>query len=167
MVNNKKLARIHVHIQQANKTTSCKKLPKITKSSSERRYSRTKAPEKRDKCGYYSGHIVWTSNRIQTEPSGRRTAEEEVVRWRRRERLQAWRRMWVCLCVGKRKSDHVTSLIHPPAGLQYSAGQRNDHRGSDSGSSAQPHSPFWFLHGAFLFLIYLLWEYPWRSLLYC
>lgn len=34
-----------------------------------------------------------------------------------------------CVCVGKRKSDHVTSLIHP-LGLMYAAGQRNGHSGS-------------------------------------
>lgn len=30
----------------------------------------------------------------------------------------------------KRKSDHVTSLIHPLLGLMYAAGQRNGHSGS-------------------------------------
>jgi len=35
----------------------------------------------------------------------------------------------VCLCGKKGKSDHVTSLIHPPPGLMYAAGQRNGRSG--------------------------------------
>lgn len=58
------------------------------------------------------------------EKSGGGGEEEE-------ERLRAWERMWVCLCgkAGRKKNDHVTSLIRPP-GLMYAAGQKNGHSGS-------------------------------------